>query len=629
MAIAVCKCKKESYSVKRVITLDRGCSIKNVPAYELEDNASGAVCAFEVRAQAETYLFAVKVVTEKNQWIKALETQLKAVGATITTSSCSSTTGEEWGERSAIGGSAGGSGGGASSGCVQQRWEWPRNAIAVGEKLPALGNGVLGSWFSGTIFGKSECMVRVFTEGAPPDAIEAEISVMKECRHTNILQLICTCSAAPGPTWMVTDLIVTTLKEFLSKKGKDMTPQFLANVSAQICLGVSVLHNKNYIHAAISDTNVLVDGSFECKVSGFDTVKRLPAGKHAVTDAIGCAHVNPRWAAPETLVSSLFSHASDVWNLAVLVHVVLSRGEQPWQHVSEGMMYATIKDGIRLPQSVYMSTTVYAMLLTAWHIAPSLRPSAKDMGAVLEKEVAAQSATASKQSIHLTPVVGVYQTYTPDVEPLGSYHTIAHDDASDIGDSTPHARADIASVGSPVHFDEHGDGGTSSAPQTAVHSGFQKVDYGSRFTRRSGVDDGDDGSSSEDEIYPDSGGGHFLLDNVAEGDALYHEPAVTNDGGDDDDDWDNETGAPRVRPTYDDNDIPTSPISPLYGALKSFQNTITTTPSLSNNGSNNRQTITHVQSTSENLYGLQQPLPLSQQQQHGPTSAAKTPSLGM
>lgn len=109
------------------------------------------------------------------------------------------------------------------------RWEFPRSAIEIGTQIR-------GGWWRGTIFQKSPCMVRMFDPATPPAAIEVELGIMKECRHSNVLALMCTVTAAPEPTWMITDLVEVTLHEFLGKKGHEVTPRFMAGVACQVCV---------------------------------------------------------------------------------------------------------------------------------------------------------------------------------------------------------------------------------------------------------------------------------------------------------------------------------------------------------------------------------------------------------
>eukprot|EP00041_Stephanoeca_diplocostata_P030781 m.940089 g.940089 ORF g.940089 m.940089 type:complete len:393 (+) comp23825_c1_seq9:195-1373(+) len=269
--LVVAKRKKDgTVALKVVFPFTMDTAIKNVAAYAVTNVDDDYCCVFEIKNRSSVLMLAAKTVPDKEQWVAGLGDQIahcggSAISPTKSTEEATSSTS-------------------AASVSAKQRWEFPRDAITIGIPLR-------GTWYRGAIFHESPCMVRVFDPATPTEAIDVEMGILKECRHDNVLALICTVTAPPGPTWMVTELLEMTLRGFLARKGHVMTPSLMASVSLQVCAGISVLHKNNYVHGAVTDMNVLMDGSYGCKLTGFHSSVRLADDQHSVRSA--CDHRSP------------------------------------------------------------------------------------------------------------------------------------------------------------------------------------------------------------------------------------------------------------------------------------------------------------------------------------------------
>eukprot|EP00041_Stephanoeca_diplocostata_P030780 m.939998 g.939998 ORF g.939998 m.939998 type:complete len:1081 (+) comp23825_c1_seq3:461-3703(+) len=389
--LVVAKRKKDgTVALKVVFPFTMDTAIKNVAAYAVTNVDDDYCCVFEIKNRSSVLMLAAKTVPDKEQWVAGLGDQIahcggSAISPTKSTEEATSSTS-------------------AASVSAKQRWEFPRDAITIGIPLR-------GTWYRGAIFHESPCMVRVFDPATPTEAIDVEMGILKECRHDNVLALICTVTAPPGPTWMVTELLEMTLRGFLARKGHVMTPSLMASVSLQVCAGISVLHKNNYVHGAVTDMNVLMDGSYGCKLTGFHSSVRLADDQHSVRRSEP-SDLDLRWTAPEVLVSGTVSIASDVWGLGVLINVVYARGNKPFVRVPDDRVLAMIQGGSTLPRPPDMHADMYTELLRCCHIHAIKRPRVQELSVMLEKQLAQRAG----EPLLSTPVVGAYRTMAPDAE---------------------------------------------------------------------------------------------------------------------------------------------------------------------------------------------------------------------
>lgn len=245
-----------------------------------------------------------------------------------------------------------------------------------------------------------------FAEEATDASVEAEVNLLKECQHPNIVQLICTSSHEDGPSWLVTELLMITIAEFLEVQGASLPITVLTPMVIQIADAVAFMHGKNFVHRCITSKTVMVDAGYTCKLASFASAAPVMAARNSRVEGL-----DVRWAAPEALLEGKFSPGADVWSLAVLAYVVMSNQAPLWAHVSDDALADLLKEGIRLPQPAGMQNRIYDFLSSCWSDKVDFRPpaSAFASGLVLEG--------GSRQSIveHISQsVVGTYVLIQPD-----------------------------------------------------------------------------------------------------------------------------------------------------------------------------------------------------------------------
>eukprot|EP01065_Artemidia_motanka_P050726 TRINITY_DN873_c0_g2_i1.p1 TRINITY_DN873_c0_g2~~TRINITY_DN873_c0_g2_i1.p1 ORF type:complete len:942 (+),score=183.08 TRINITY_DN873_c0_g2_i1:131-2956(+) len=161
-------------------------------------------------------------------------------------------------------------------------------------------------------------------------ALQAEIRVMKQLSHPNIVRYLCTerkgtavnifMEFVPGGS------ISSLLKEF-GPLGESTT----ASYTEQILLAVGHLHANGVVHRDIKGANVLVSVNGGIKVTDFGTAMYLNEIKKAEASI---STGTPFWMAPEVITDSGFGWQCDIWSTACTVVEMLT-AKQPFAHVSD------------------------------------------------------------------------------------------------------------------------------------------------------------------------------------------------------------------------------------------------------------------------------------------------------
>jgi hypothetical protein len=164
--------------------------------------------------------------------------------------------------------------------------------------------------------------------------------------------------------------------------GKDVPPSLphVIRMGLDIAQGLQHLVEHNYIHRDLAARNVLLDGAGACKVADFGLSRGAKAGGSDETyyrSSTGCFPV--RWTAPEAMETMKFTHASDVWSWAVVVHEMFNPGKNPYSWWSNAETVTNILLGARAPQDNGCSEELYELMLRCWSDQPEDRPPFTDV----------------------------------------------------------------------------------------------------------------------------------------------------------------------------------------------------------------------------------------------------------
>ncbi|CCD66186.1 Inactive tyrosine-protein kinase kin-32 [Caenorhabditis elegans] len=221
------------------------------------------------------------------------------------------------------------------------------------------------------------------TDAEPADTqlILQESSLMRNFRHSNIIQLIGVC--VDQPMWLVLELAPKgELREYLQQE-KDWLPlRILTLFCSQICDSLVYLHSTRFVHRDIAARNILVCSPQCVKLADFGLSRALDY------DAVYTASRGKlpiKWLAPESVNYRQFSMASDVWMFGVCMWEIFSLGVKPWAGVTNSDVIMHIEQGSRPPCPEKCPTALYNFIRSKmWAIEPHKRPTVDQIYAIIE-----------------------------------------------------------------------------------------------------------------------------------------------------------------------------------------------------------------------------------------------------
>ncbi|KAL4419177.1 hypothetical protein ABPG77_004900 [Micractinium sp. CCAP 211/92] len=218
-----------------------------------------------------------------------------------------------------------------------------------------------------------------------------EAGVMVRLRPPNIVQFVGLCTLPPCilteycSKGSLYDLLRTASEE--PGLAKELTWELLVNMALEAARGILYLHSRSphpIVHRDIKSPNLLVDKNFSVKVSDFNLSKLL-ATQPSSSASLG-GTTNPTWLAPEILLGSKETTASDVYSFG-LVMLELLTWQLPWAGRGNFFQVAQmIVSGARpevpamqaLPSPVKPSKEAYSAYCTlmreCWAAEPGDRP---------------------------------------------------------------------------------------------------------------------------------------------------------------------------------------------------------------------------------------------------------------
>lgn len=110
---------------------------------------------------------------------------------------------------------------------------------------------------------------------------------------------------------------VGTLDTVLKTTGS-FSEKVLSNVACQVLNGLSYIHSNKIIHRDIKPSNLLVNSSFEIKISDFGVSKLMYRTLDPCNSYVGtCAYMSPERFDPDTYGRDYNGYAADIWSLGL------------------------------------------------------------------------------------------------------------------------------------------------------------------------------------------------------------------------------------------------------------------------------------------------------------------------
>uniref|UniRef100_A0A667XPA3 Tyrosine-protein kinase n=1 Tax=Myripristis murdjan TaxID=586833 RepID=A0A667XPA3_9TELE len=221
---------------------------------------------------------------------------------------------------------------------------------------------------------------------------EREIEILKSLQHENIVKYkgVCYSAGRHNLRLIMEYLPFGSLRDYLMKNKERIDHKKLVHYTSQICKGMEYLSDKRYIHRDLATRNILVESELRVKIGDFGLTKVLPQDKeYYMVKEPGESPIF--WYAPESLMESKFSVASDVWSFGVVLYELFTHSDKNCSppavfmammgNDKQGQMIIyhlieLLKSGSRLPRPLGCPTEVGD---SCWDNDPGLRPSFKEL----------------------------------------------------------------------------------------------------------------------------------------------------------------------------------------------------------------------------------------------------------
>jgi serine/threonine-protein kinase len=155
-----------------------------------------------------------------------------------------------------------------------------------------------------------------------------ERRVLARLEHPNIARLLDAGIAPDGTPWLAMEYVEGERIDRWCEQRQLSTRARLA-LFEQVCNAVAYAHRNLVVHRDLKPSNILVTAEGEPRLVDFGIAKLLAAGED--TDPVTVADarpMTPEYASPEQLRGDTITTASDVYQLGVLLHQLLT-GQRP------------------------------------------------------------------------------------------------------------------------------------------------------------------------------------------------------------------------------------------------------------------------------------------------------------
>ena len=244
--------------------------------------------------------------------------------------------------------------------------EIDRSSVKLSYKMK---KGHFGEVWKG-LKGKSHVVVKTLTPGATTSNEFLKESVLiAQLDHPKIIKCEGVCTKEE-PIYVIMEFMkFGNLQDYLQKgEGKEVHFLDLVSLGVQIASGMAYLERQSYIHCDLAAYSVLVGEQKVCKIANFRKARRAATYKLPPR-----TQVPVRWTAPEVFNTNEYTIKSDVWSFGVVLHEIVTRGERPYNHMSNEETHKAVQSGYRMPRSEGCPQGLYEMMLKCWQEDPGTR----------------------------------------------------------------------------------------------------------------------------------------------------------------------------------------------------------------------------------------------------------------
>lgn len=284
------------------------------------------------------------------------------------------------------------------------KWELDRCEIQMRLKL---GSGQYGDVYEGVWlrYNKIVAVKTLKEENMCLQEFLAEASIMKEMKHTNLVQLLGICTREP-PYYIITEFMPNgNLLDYLRNANREeLNFNVLLYFGLQVASAMSYLESKNFIHRDLAARNCLVGENHLVKVADFGLARLVNSSDKNDGQSEYTAHIGAKfpikWTAPEGLAYNKFSSKSDVWAFGILLWEIATYGKSPYQGVELANVYHLLDSGYRMECPDSCPSNFYELMRRCWQWEPINRPTFAEIYNDIENMFHETSSVSVPISIH-------------------------------------------------------------------------------------------------------------------------------------------------------------------------------------------------------------------------------------
>ncbi|XP_058284814.1 cyclin-dependent kinase 3 isoform X3 [Hylobates moloch] len=197
----------------------------------------------------------------------------------------------------------------------------------VFQKVEKIGEGTYGVVYkaknreTGQLVALKKIRLDLEMEGVPSTAIR-EISLLKELKHPNIVQLLDVVHNE-RKLYLVFEFLSQDLKKYMdSTPGSELPLHLIKSYLFQLLQGVSFCHSHRVIHRDLKPQNLLINELGAIKLADFGLARAFGVPLRTYTHEV----VTLWYRAPEILLGSKFyTTAVDIWSIGCIFAEMVTR----------------------------------------------------------------------------------------------------------------------------------------------------------------------------------------------------------------------------------------------------------------------------------------------------------------
>ncbi|XP_030749572.1 atrial natriuretic peptide receptor 2-like isoform X2 [Sitophilus oryzae] len=275
-----------------------------------------------------------------------------------------------------------------------EEFEVVREHIEVNRKL---GEGAFGAVYGGEaetpVCGWSPVAVKTLKNGSSvEDKIDflTEADNMKRFDHKNIVKLLGVVTKTQPLHTLMEYCLYGDLKTYLLSRRhfltnpnigpeslEEISPKRLTSFALDIARGLSYLSEMRYVHRDLASRNVLINAQRMAKIGDFGMTRPMNDYESYRFTRKGMLPV--RWMAPESLISGVFTAASDMWSYGVVLYEIVTFGVNPWYGRANMEVVEEVKNGGCLEVPAGTKPQLEALMKSCWSRDAKERPIASSI----------------------------------------------------------------------------------------------------------------------------------------------------------------------------------------------------------------------------------------------------------